>query len=104
AADAEVDDPRAVLDRVDDAARLVDVRERAVRPAGADHEQLCLAAEPGDPLVVADGTGRERGDERPVPVRVGDVGTARSYVVGRGGLRGEVRRAEIGAGVHDGDR
>jgi len=54
AADREIDDLGALVDGVDDRFGLVDIRERAVGPAGLDDEQLRVAAETGDALVVHD--------------------------------------------------
>ena len=103
AAEAEVDDPRAVVDRVHDPGRLVHVRERAVAGTRLDHEQLRVAAEAGDPVAVRHRPGRDRGDERAVAVVVAHVGGAGAGVVRGGRLRREVGRGQVGARVDHGD-
>ncbi len=102
-AEADVDDPRAVVDGVDDPGGLVDVGERPVRGAGLDDEELRVAARARDSVAVRHGTGRDRCDERPVAVVVADVAGAGARVVGGGGLRREIGRRQVGAGVDDGD-
>src|SRR5262249_59478539 len=54
AAEADVDDPGAVLNRVDDPCRLVNVRDRTVGVRDLDAHQLRVAPEAGDPLPVRD--------------------------------------------------
>ncbi len=104
AAEAEIDDLGALVDRVDDRGGLVDVGERAVGAARLHDQQPGVAAEAGDALAVRDRAGRERGDERAVAVTVADVGAAVEDVVRRRDLGGEVGRGQVGAGVDDGDR
>jgi hypothetical protein len=104
AAEAQVDDPRAVVDRPDDSGGLVDDVEPAGAPVRLHDHQPRVAAEPGQPFAVRDRAGRDRGDERPVPDVVACRDLAGDHAVRQGRLRGEVGRAEIGARVHDRDR
>ena len=103
AADAEIDDFGAVVDRVDDRGRLVDLGEHAVLAARLDDEELRVAAEPCDAFVVGDGARGERGDEGPVAVQVTNVGPLAHDVPGLRALGGEIGMAQVGAGVDDRD-
>ena len=104
AAEAQVDDPRAVVDRVDDPERLVHVGERARLRARLDDEELRGAAEARDPVAVRARARGDRGHERAVAFRISHVRAARVDVVPGRRLRGEIRRGEVGARVHDRDR
>ncbi len=103
AAEAEVDDLRSMVDGVDDRRRLVDVAERTRRTDGPHHQQLCVAAEACDALVVRDGARGERGDEGPVAVPVRDVRPVVDDVPGLRDLGREIRLRHVDAGVDDAD-
>ena len=105
AAEAEVEDPRAVVDGVDDRRSLVDVGEGAVGAARLHDHQPGVAGDTGDPVAVR-ARARRRGPRRtchgrsrrgrrlpPVPDAVASGDFAR-----------EVGRVEVGAGVDHGDR
>ena len=104
AAEAEVHDPRAVIDGVRDRGRLVDVGERPVARAGLEDHQLRVSAEAGDAVAVRHRAGRERGDERPVADGVADVARPGARAERNRSLGREIRRAHVGAGVDDRDR
>jgi hypothetical protein len=104
AAEAEVDDSRAVVDGVDDGGRLVDVGERAIGAAGLHDEETSVAAEARDALAVRDRPGGDRGHEGAVTVPVAHVRRPIHDAVRLGGLGAEIRSAQVGAGVHDRDR
>src|SRR4051794_19887416 len=73
ATEAEVDDLRPVLDRVDDPGSLVDVADRTVPVRDLNAEQARISAEAGNAFAVRDRTCCERGHERPVTVEIADV-------------------------------
>ncbi len=104
AAEAEVDDLRAVVDRVDDRGGLVDVREGAARAACLHDHQPRLARDAGDAVPVRRRAGGESRHEGAVPVAVGDVRLPLADAVGVRRLRAEIRCAEVGAGVDHRDR
>src|SRR5205823_11798926 len=104
AAEAHVDDLRAVIDRVDDCGRLVDVGDRAVRRRDLDGEQLRVASEARYTLGVRGRAGRQGRDEDAVTVVVRDVRRAAAHAPRRGGFGGQVRGGDIRARIDDGDR
>ena len=104
AAEAEIDDLRAVIDRVDDRGGFVDVREGAARTARLHDHQPRLAADACDPVPVRRRTCGEGGDEGAVAVGVLHVRLPLADVVGPRRLRAEIGSAEIGAGVDHRDR
>ena len=103
-AETEVDDLRAVVDRVDDRRGLVDVREGAARTARLHDHQARLARDAGDAVPVRRRAGCESRDEGAVAVAVGDVRLPLADAVGVRRLRAEIRCAEVGAGVDHRDR
>jgi hypothetical protein len=104
AAEAEIHDPRPMVDRPDDRRRLVEIGEARAAAVRLHDHQRSRAAEARHPGRAANRAGRERGDERPVADAVVDGVGLGGDVVGRRALGGEARHGHVGPGVDDGDR